>query len=173
MENATKALLIAAGVLIGMMILSLGVALFYALNGYIEDTQQTMEENALSRFNTQFLKYVNMQPDEHGALQETFTLTIQDIITVANLAYENNKQLGIPDNVDESIYNENNDYVTVNATLHRQDGSTHTIKHLEQNVDEKAAEWLSTYISDIGYECATSDVQISAITGRVYEINFK
>ena len=68
MENATKALLIAAGVLIGMMILSLGVALFYALNGYIEDTQQTMEENALSRFNTQFLKYVNMQPDEHGAL---------------------------------------------------------------------------------------------------------
>lgn len=173
MENATKALLIAAGVLMGMMILSLGVALFYSLNGYIEDTQQTMEENSLSRFNTQFFKYVNMQPDEHGVLQETFKLTIQDIITVANLAYENNKQLGIPDAVDESIYNENNDYVTVNATLHAEDGSTQTIKHLEQKVDTDVAEWLSTYISDIGYECATSDIKISETTGRVYEINFK
>ena len=78
MENATKAMLIAAGVLIGMMILSLGVALFSELNSYVETSNEQIKFNEQNSFNTQFTKYANMD------------LTIQDIVTVANLAHENN-----------------------------------------------------------------------------------
>ena len=43
MENAVKALLIAAGVLIGVMVLSLGVALFSSLSEFSVNTQKQIE----------------------------------------------------------------------------------------------------------------------------------
>ena len=54
MEDATKALLMAAGVLIGLMILSLGVSLFSSMNAYTDIKQQQIEENGLQQFNEQF-----------------------------------------------------------------------------------------------------------------------
>ena len=57
MENATKALLIAAGVLIGMIILSMGVYLFSGISSYMSETQEIIENNAINKFNTQFFNY--------------------------------------------------------------------------------------------------------------------
>ena len=174
MENATKALLIVAGVLIGVMILSLGLALYYSLNGFVEDHQATIQENALQKFNTQFLQYVNYN-DTTGVCE--FKLTVQDIITVANLAHENNTRYNIPESPDASIYNPNNEYVTVNADLYyiNQYGGTslQKLNHLEQTVAENSAEWLSTFVSDHEYQCSRADIKISEITGKIYEINFK
>lgn len=79
MENATKAMLMAAGTLIGVMILSLGVALYSELQSYVESSQEIIEFNEQRAFNTQFTNYENRG-----------NLTIQDIITAANLAYESN-----------------------------------------------------------------------------------
>lgn len=182
MENATKALFIVAGVLVGMMILSLGVALYYSLQGYISDTQNTMEQNANTQFNTQFLKYINMQPDNSGTITYggqryiiDFKLRVQDIITAANIAYQNNIEL-TPDlsqiNPDTD-YNENNLYVTVNATLYDESGNPDELFHLERSVDEMADEWLSKYTAEYQYKCYSVDVKLSEITGRVYEITFK
>ena len=42
MENATKALMIASGVLIGVMIISLGISLYASLSGYVESSQEDM-----------------------------------------------------------------------------------------------------------------------------------
>ena len=186
MENATKALFIAAGVLIGMMILSLGVALYYSLQGYISDTQDTMEQNAISQFNTQFLKYINMQPDSSGTVifdgqryRIDFKLRVQDIITAANIAYQNNIEHHLDlSTIPDEDYNENNLYVTVNATLYYRDEATgqeksDVITHLERNVDEKASEWLSKYTLEYQYKCYSADIKVSEVTGRVYEITFR
>lgn len=185
MENATKALFIATGVLIGLMILSLGIALYYSLQGYISDTQDTMELNANSQFNTQFLNYINMQPDTSGTVTYNeekyridFKLRIQDIITAANIAYQNNIEhnpdiLTMTDTEYSDLINENNLYVTVNATLYSASGTSETITHLEKIVNERATELLSIYDDDYQYKCYSADVKISQVTGRVYEITFR
>ena len=186
MENATKALFIVTGVLIGMMILSLGVALYLSLQGYISDTQDTMNQNATSAFNTQFLKYINMQLDNSGDIigpggkkyKEDFKLRIQDIITAANIAYQNNIEHNANlSSLSDTDYNENNLYVTINATFYFKDeygnDDSVTIKHIETQVNEKASEWLSKYTLDYQYKCFNTDVKISEATGRVYEITFK
>ena len=154
MENAAKALMIAAGVLIGIMILSLGVYLFYALSQYTTGAQEQMEMNAVSKFNTQFTKYLDNP-----------SLTIQDVITAANLAYQNNTDNGL----DISDAGGATYYVTVNAYL---EAEGRTIQHLEKDIMEKRSEWLS---GDEGYQynCTSTDIKTSSETGRVYEINFR
>ena len=47
MENATKALLMAAGVLIGIVILSLGVYLYGTIGNYVQMSQEEMNNQAL------------------------------------------------------------------------------------------------------------------------------
>ena len=76
MENATKALLIAAGVLIGIMVISLGVSLYVSLGSYVDSTKEQLELNEISKFNTQFLKYNNTILDESGSEVPSFTLRI-------------------------------------------------------------------------------------------------
>ena len=88
MENATKALYIAAGVLMGIMILSLAVMLFSSLQSYVEEYKSQIEFNELNTFNNRYQKYV----DTGG------TLTIQDIVTVAGMAYEDNSSYNIDPN---------------------------------------------------------------------------
>ena len=78
MENATKAMLIAAGVLIGIMIISLGVALFAELDIYVESSYEQIRFNEQNSFNAKFTQYIRND------------LTIHDVITAANLANENN-----------------------------------------------------------------------------------
>ena len=93
MEDASRALLIAAGVFIGVMILSLGVFLFNSLNQFTESTQERMDQNAVSKFNNQFLAYVDNP-----------SLRIQDVITVANMASENNANYGVENESDGNNY---------------------------------------------------------------------
>ena len=79
MENASNALLMAAGVLIGIMILSIGVFLFVDFSGTSREIQDTISSNQLQQFNTQFTIYADRED-----------LTIYDVISVANLAAQNN-----------------------------------------------------------------------------------
>ena len=97
MDNASKALMIAAEVLIGMMILSLGVYLFISFGQSTKEIQQKNDEQQLVQFNTQYTVY------EHRN-----DLTIYDIVTVANKAKENNEKIG--NDKDDSRY------ITVNIT---------------------------------------------------------
>ena len=83
MENATKALLMAAGVLIGIVILSLGVYLYGTIGNYVQMSQEEMNNQALIKFNTQFYNYTAIENQQY---------TFQDIITIANIAYENNSE---------------------------------------------------------------------------------
>ena len=80
MENASKALIMAASVLIGVLILSLAVYLFVTFGASSAQMHKQIDENRLNEFNTQFTSYEGKSG-----------LTIYDVITVANLATENNK----------------------------------------------------------------------------------
>lgn len=79
MENASKALLMAASVLIGVIILSLAIYLYVSFGGSVQEMGEQMEEGQLQQFNNKFTSYVDKE-----------TLTIYDVVTVANLAKDNN-----------------------------------------------------------------------------------
>jgi len=81
MENASNALLIAGGVLIGMLILSLAVYLFVDFGSTSADINQRTAEQQLTQFNSKFTVYESKENK----------WTIYDIITVAGYAHENNK----------------------------------------------------------------------------------
>ncbi len=79
MENATNALLMAGGVLIGILILSLAVYLFTTFGGTASKVNDQNIQVQLTQFNERFTKYEGIS-----------TNTIYDVITVAGLARENN-----------------------------------------------------------------------------------
>lgn len=80
MENASKALLMAAGVLIGLLVLSLMVYLFVSFGSNSKILYEQIQTDRIGQFNSQFTAYENKEG-----------VTIYDVITAANLATENNK----------------------------------------------------------------------------------
>lgn len=78
MENASKALLMAASVLIGILIISLAVYLFVTFGSASAKMHKQNEVQQIAQFNSQFTSY------------EEKECTIYDVITLANLATENN-----------------------------------------------------------------------------------
>jgi hypothetical protein len=87
MENASNALIIAGGILIGILIISLAVYLFMDFGSTSAEINKQSEEQQLVQFNTKFTSYENMEG-----------LTIYNVITVAGYAQENNKYYGDDDN---------------------------------------------------------------------------
>lgn len=103
MENATKALIISAGVLIGIIILSMAVYLFGVFGKSASDMQEQILANQLNQFNDKFLRYTGLTD-----------LTIQDVITVKNYALENNKETrNYNPSLDEYRAADNNEYIDV------------------------------------------------------------
>ena len=102
MENASKALIMAAGVLIGIMILSLAVYLFATFGATSAEMHGQIEQDRINQFNAQFTSYEGKQD-----------ITIYDIITVVNLAKDNNESYSLTSSTDSNYY------ITVNATLQR------------------------------------------------------
>lgn len=137
MENAVKALFIATGVLIGIMILSLGINLYSSLNGYVESVNEDMVNAEILQFNEQYFKYIDAD------------LTIHDVVTAANTAFENNRNSGY--------------YVTVNIGL--------TEQNIQEDINEKSATLLGENL-DKKYKCNSEDILIDSNTGRVCKITF-
>lgn len=80
MENASKALLMAAGVLIGILILSLMVTLFLSAREVSSRHDQVKKTEEVEQFNANFTKYVGKN------------ITMHQVITINNFAkIENNK----------------------------------------------------------------------------------
>lgn len=101
MENASKALLMAAVILISVIILSLGVYLFVYFSDYAKGVNDDIKTTQIEQFNSQFLSYQGKD------------LTIYDVITLANLAKDYNQENGYEVNVDSS---KPLGYITVIAT---------------------------------------------------------
>lgn len=149
MENATKALYIAAGVLMGIMILSLGMMLFSSLQSYVQEYKDQIEFNELNAFNNKYQKYVDTDK----------AVTIQDVVTVAGMAYEDNSSYNIdPNNWDD--ISEGSLYIGVFLDGRRID------KTIKEDMQVLLAENTNTK-----YECLPSNVKYNNV-GRVYKISF-
>ena len=96
MENASKALLMAAEVLIAMMIVSLGVYVFYTYSQTSREIHDKKAEQQLVEFNAKYTKYVDQT-----------TLTIYDVRTIANYAKKDNENLEDNEKI-EVIFNGSN-----------------------------------------------------------------
>lgn len=83
MENATKALIIAATVLIAVLILSVGIYVFNHYMDFAYKNEENRAKQALVQYNTKFEKYINK------------TLTIQDVLTITNLARDYNERKSV------------------------------------------------------------------------------
>ena len=55
MENATKALLIAGGVLIAIIMLSVGVALYSIYSNQAKEYDQIVSDTEIQKFNSKFI----------------------------------------------------------------------------------------------------------------------
>lgn len=58
MENASKALVIAASVLIVILLIALGVRIFNSTSGTADSVDETMNATQIATFNNKFLAYV-------------------------------------------------------------------------------------------------------------------
>lgn len=84
MENASKALIMAAGILIGVLLLALMTTLFISAKETFSSYEQTKKSEAIQQFNVNFTKYLGKD------------LTIHQVVTICNFAKkENNKILDV------------------------------------------------------------------------------
>lgn len=96
MENATKALLIAGGLLISMITISMFYLIFGNMSQMTSDVSEKTEPKQLIAFNSKFEAY-----------NKKLMYGI-DIVSVINMAIDNNIQYGLSQNYNE---NTNNDFV--------------------------------------------------------------
>ena len=163
MENATKALIISAGILIGMIVLSMGVYLYSAVGTYVKQSHENIERQSIEKFNTQFYNYMS---------DEDEIFSFQDVVTVANIAYENNSKYNLSlSEFDKNDIGKNN-YVQVLTDCSVDDGNNTRKINLENYVGDngKLIELLNKNYN-FNYKCVK--ILTSTETQRVYSIEFK
>lgn len=159
MENASKALIMAAEVLIAMVILSLAMYLVITFGNFSQQVHEQNEEIELTQFNSQFTQFEAME-----------NVTIYDIITVANYARENNQryELNVSSRDKESTY-----YVSVYIKVGN--NNPKPIEHEAQSTLDEIIKSDRNEIEDDQdgqlpkYICKTFT---SATTGRIYKVIF-
>jgi hypothetical protein len=161
MENASNALLMTAGILIGVIILSIGAYLYSVFGNYGSDIAQSIVDTQIQEFNAKFTKY-----ESYTTKQGNFNLcNIHDIVTIANLANKNN--------TDYNYYEENYQgpyYINVSIVNIGAKG-----KNLEKALDEDLTELIKEYSLDenqsaINFYCT---VTINQDTKKVQTVTFR
>lgn len=110
MENASKALLMAATILISVMLVSLATYLFATFGNYSKNINDNINQKTKQEFNAQFTKYETSETGE--------PCTVYDIVTIINLAKNCNDQYEEYQNGRiKEFLNDSNSYiyVTVNG----------------------------------------------------------
>ena len=161
MENASKALLMAAGVLVGIMILTIAVYLFSSFGGTSSQIQDNIRKNQIAQFNSQFTKY-----------QGKDNVTIYDVITMANLATENNQYYGFTKRSSLADIIRSSDYyiaVYLQGYNYIECGTETSTKEVEEIYNRYISSAVND-ISDTNIELKKYTVQteINTITERVY-----
>ena len=167
MENASKALIMAASVLIGVMIISIGVALFTSFSKFGKSTTEKMEATKISEWNNTYLKYYGTitTEDEQGKVTKNPILVVaHDIISVVNHAAENNLNYELQN---LTKYDENFYYVQVDI-----DKNLNVEKWSEMEKNNFLKSNSLTSNNETKYYTCT-DVKISPITKKVMYIKFE
>ncbi len=166
MENASKALIMAASILIGIMILSLMVYLFTTFGATSAELHKQQATDRLNQFNSQFTSY----EDKSG-------LTIYDVATVANLATENNKYYELPKVNTIPTKSTSDFYISVIISRPSETPKNISGGFRDTNYETNIQSEINTDLSKINqssdklstYNCKA---YISTITERVYRVDF-
>ena len=111
MENASKALLISAGVLIAILLLTLFSYLMRQMGDSTSEIYSTLSQHEITEFNQKFLNYEGRD-----------NLSIQDVVTIINLAKDNNKKINRP--------------TIIEVKVDGSDWSDKTLDVVKQNLDK-------------------------------------
>ncbi len=90
MENASRSLIMAASVLLGVLLLSLIVYMFTSFSNFSSDMYNRIEDAKLDQFNAQFLKYYGSNTSNTSSEGQRILCTAHDIASLANLAKQSN-----------------------------------------------------------------------------------
>lgn len=153
-QNLSRALLMAAGVLVAILILALGVYLYYSFSNRITETVKQNQVSIIQSYNDKFTQYEKRE-----------NLSVQDIVSIINLAREcniNNQVVGEDTN--------NNFYIKVSIV----GVSAPNITNLETDVNylywDKYVKLIeNSNIASEKYKCETV---ISSVNKRVKAIIF-
>lgn len=148
MENASKALIIAAEVLIGVLLLTLAVYLFNQTAGFSKTIDDNIEMKNIAEFNVQFTTY-----------EKKNNLTAQDVITLGNLARDYNKT--------EEGQNANRQIKVLVQDVE----SSYQIAH--NLTDEKTYEFIQKYSMEKQATFTCTKIVVEKTTGRVNRIEIK
>lgn len=88
MENASKALLMIAGVLLGVLILTIMVYVFNHFGNYNQEVMEEMREKDIQAFNNNFYKFESTTGD-------IIKVTMHDIVGLVKFAKEYNTKNGV------------------------------------------------------------------------------
>ncbi len=102
MENASQALFMAAGVLIAVMIISIGVYLFSSASTISESYDRTMSATEIQKFNSQFSKYEKNPRYIENVFYDYNT--VSDVVSAMNLAYSINAKNNYDEQSGVSIF---------------------------------------------------------------------
>ena len=161
MENASKALLIAAGVLLGLMILSLAVFLFMNFGGTSAQIHDSVEQDQINNFNSQFTQY-----------EGKTDVTIYEAVSLANLATQNNQEYELTKR--NSVTDGKDNYISVvldgtciegGANSNTQDLANANNNRIKQQVDNYLK-------NNVNMPLYNVKVSLSTETGRVYQVIF-
>ena len=162
MENASKALLMAASILLGVMIITVGVALFNSFGSFSSDIAKGIEKKKIQQFNVQFLKYYGDVYNEDTQQTEKIKLTAHDVVSLTNLAQKNNIEYDLQD---EPTKSEHTNYVQINLDKNK-------------NLEKSSEDTLTQFIQDNGLYYDSNNqlttkyfyinsIEVSKKTGRV------
>ncbi len=165
MENASKALIMAASILLGLMIVSVGTVLFNSFGGFSKNITEEIAKKQIAEFNAQFQKY------------EGKKITTHDIVTLANLAQKNNKEYELEEKQKSNKEEENTNYVQIQLSGEGSDPKNKNLEGWDENKltrfiennnmikkDDNTLEVKYYYISQI---------VVSPLTGRVTYVEIK
>lgn len=164
MENASKALLMAGGVLLAIMVISLGVLLFTSFGGTSSQIHDNIEENQATQFNSQFSSYVGKN-----------NVTIHDVVSMAKLATQNNQNYEFAHRAPADVTG-NDRYISVlcnNVSIELGYIETQTAEQRKNQVETHFNDLISNELSLVtanGLPKYNVQVQISDVTKRVYKV---
>lgn len=156
MENASKALLMAAGILISILIISLAVYLFITFGALSSDIHKKNQETQLTQFNEQFTSYANISQG----------VNIYDIITMANLAKENNANYELT----SADAGENSYYIRVDFLNIYNFENKDQSEYNEQIKQHSSYSNYNASLDKLQQKTYNCKVDISSKTGRVYKV---
>lgn len=173
MENASKALIMAASVLLGLMIMSVGVALFNSFGSFSREITSEIERTQIAEFNNQFLKYYGEETifnEEANRYEiQKVKVTAHDIVTLTNLAKKNNIENEVQE---QSGKSQNSQYIQI--SLNRK------LRNMEKLDEKVLTDFIqnNNMIYNANNELVTkyyyiSNIEISDITGKVIYVEIQ